>query len=164
MPPPKTDLELALHCLDRVGLADKALVRVDQLSGGQQQRVGIARALAQQPSIILADEPVASLDPSTSEKILSQLKQICAEDGITSIVSLHQLEYAKRFADRIIGLAQAQVVFDAAPQELDDKQLKLIYQQSANPKRKDKQTADTQSNSSYQHLPTKTATQLEIAK
>ena len=116
LPPPKTDLELALHCLDRVGLADKALARVDQLSGGQQQRVGIARALAQQPSIILADEPVASLDPSTSEKILSQLKQICAEDGITSIVSLHQLEYAKRFADRIIGLAQAQVVFDAAPQ------------------------------------------------
>ena len=116
MPMPKSDLELALHCLDRVGLADKAMTRVDQLSGGQQQRVGIARALAQQPTIILADEPVASLDPATSEKVLSQLKKICAEDGITSIVSLHQLEYAKRFADRIIGLANAQVVFDAAPE------------------------------------------------
>jgi len=88
------------------------------------------------------------------------LKQICAEDGITSIVSLHQLEYAKRFADRIIGLAQAQVVFDAAPEELDHKQLTLIYQQSDNPKQKDKYNADTQSNFSYQHLPLKTATQL----
>lgn len=131
MPMPKHDLELALHCLDRVGLADKALARVDQLSGGQQQRVGIARALAQQPTIILADEPVASLDPATSEKVLSQLKHICSEDGITAVVSLHQLEYAKRFADRIIGLANAQVVFDAAPQQLDDTQLALIYQQPA---------------------------------
>jgi phosphonate transport system ATP-binding protein len=160
MPMPKSDLELALHCLDRVGLADKAMTRVDQLSGGQQQRVGIARALAQQPTIILADEPVASLDPATSEKVLSQLKKICAEDGITSIVSLHQLEYAKRFADRIIGLANAQVVFDAAPEQLDDKQLALIYQQ---PAEKNKSTQDSQPKSSPERLPTKTATQLEIA-
>ena len=155
MPMPKSDLELALHCLDRVGLADKAMARVDQLSGGQQQRVGIARALAQQPTIILADEPVASLDPATS-----QLKKICAEDGITAIVSLHQLEYAKRFADRIIGLANAQVVFDAVPEQLDDKQLALIYQQ---PAEKNKSTQDSQPKSSPERLPTKTATQLEIA-
>jgi len=90
--------------------------------------VGIARALAQQPTIILADEPGASLNPSTSEKVLSQLKQSCAKDGITVVVSLHQLEYAKRFADRIIGLANARVVFDVAPQYLDDKPLALIYQ------------------------------------
>jgi len=162
MPMPKVDLELALHCLERVGLADKAMARVDQLSGGQQQRVGIARALAQQPTIILADEPVASLDPATSEKVLSQLKQICAEDGITAIVSLHQLEYAKRFADRIIGLANAQVVFDAAPQHLDDAQLALIYQQPFNAKQ-DKPATDSQPKSSPERLPTKTATQLEIA-
>ena len=161
-PMPQTDLELALHCLERVGLADKALSRVDQLSGGQQQRVGIARALAQQPTIILADEPVASLDPATSEKVLSQLKQICAEDGITAIVSLHQLEYAKRFADRIIGLANAQVVFDAAPDQLDDTQLALIYQQPASP-RNDKSSKDSPRLTSQQNLPNKTATQLEIA-
>ncbi|HCD04907.1 MAG TPA: phosphonate ABC transporter ATP-binding protein, partial [Methylophaga sp.] len=142
-----------------VGLADKALSRVDQLSGGQQQRVGIARALAQQPTIILADEPVASLDPSTSEKVLSQLKQICAEDGITTIVSLHQLEYAKRFADRIIGLANAQVVFDAAPDQLDDTQLALIYQQPSTLKN-DKSAKDKPRLSAQQNLPTKTATQL----
>lgn len=162
LPMPQSDLELALHCLDRVGLADKALARVDQLSGGQQQRVGIARALAQQPTIILADEPVASLDPSTSEKVLSQLKQICAEDGITAVVSLHQLEYAKRFADRIIGLANAQVVFDAAPQHLDDKQLALIYQQPANPS-KDETAKNKERLSTQQELLNKTSTQLEIA-
>lgn len=126
-PLPREDQELALHCLERVGLADKALMRADQLSGGQQQRVGIARALAQQPSMILADEPVASLDPATSEKVLSLLKRICTEDGITAVMSLHQLEYAQRFADRIIGLANAQIVFDAAPTELDDDQLARIY-------------------------------------
>src|SRR5690606_6145972 len=76
LPLPRIDVELALHCLDRVGLADKALARVDQLSGGQQQRVGIARALAQQPRMILADEPVASLDPATSEKVLGLLRDI----------------------------------------------------------------------------------------
>lgn len=126
-PLPREDLQLALHCLERVGLADKALMRVDQLSGGQQQRVGIARALAQQPDLILADEPVASLDPATSEKVLSLLKRICNEDGITAVISLHQLEYAQRFADRIIGLANAHIVFDATPDALDDDQLARIY-------------------------------------
>lgn len=127
IPLPREDLELALHCLERVGLADKALSRVDQLSGGQQQRVGIARALAQKPRIILADEPVASLDPSTSERVLALLQRVCKEDGITAIVSLHQLDYAQRFADRIIGLADARIVFDAAPAALDRAQLARIY-------------------------------------
>lgn len=131
LPMPRHDLELALHCLERVGLADKALARVDQLSGGQQQRVGIARALAQQPSMILADEPVASLDPATSEKVLSLLRDICREDGITAVVSLHQLEYAQRFADRIIGLASARIVFDAPPGELNEAQLAQIYHSPA---------------------------------
>lgn len=126
-PLPRHDLELALHCLDRVGLADKALARVDQLSGGQKQRVGIARALAQQPTTILADEPVASLDPATSEKVLGLLRQVCAEDGIAAILSLHQLEYAQAYADRIIGLANAQVVFDGTADELSDETLACIY-------------------------------------
>jgi phosphonate transport system ATP-binding protein len=142
-PLPEKDQNIAMHCLDRVGLADKALVRVDQLSGGQQQRVGIARALAKEPSIILADEPVASLDPATSERILSLLKAICVEDGITTIVSLHQLEYATRFADRIIGLANAEVVFDAPPDQLNEKQLTLIYQQKGLSKTESGGNADT---------------------
>jgi phosphonate transport system ATP-binding protein len=126
-PLPRADLELALCCLDRVGLADKALARVDQLSGGQKQRVGIARALAQQPSTILADEPVASLDPATAETVLSLLRSICRQDGIAVIVSLHQLEYARQFADRIVGLADARVVFDGTAAELDDTHLARIY-------------------------------------
>jgi phosphonate transport system ATP-binding protein len=130
LPLPRQDLELALQCLDRVGLADKALSRVDQLSGGQQQRVGIARALVQQPSMILADEPVASLDPATSEKVLGLLRDICQEDGITAVISLHQLEYAQRFADRIIGLSNGHIVFDDAPENLKSKHLDEIYHRS----------------------------------
>ncbi|WP_438971213.1 phosphonate ABC transporter ATP-binding protein [Methylophaga sp.] len=127
LPLPKADLDIALHSLERVGLSDKAMTRVDQLSGGQQQRVGIARALAQKPDIILADEPIASLDPATSQKILELLKRICEEDDITAIVSLHQLDFARQFADRIIGLANAEVVFDAKPAQLDASQLSRIY-------------------------------------
>jgi phosphonate transport system ATP-binding protein len=126
-PLPRADLELCIACLERVGLADKTLVRVDQLSGGQKQRVGIARALAQQPTSLLADEPVASLDPSTSEKILELLRRICEEDGLTAVVSLHQLEYAQRFADRIIGLADGAVTFDGGAGELDEQQLARIF-------------------------------------
>lgn len=162
LPMPKADVQLALHCLDRVGLADKALSRIDQLSGGQQQRVGIARALAQQPDIILADEPVASLDPATSEKVLTLLKKICAEDGITAVVSLHQLEYARHFADRIIGLANAEVVFDATPSQLDDTQLALIYKQAPTDLKKPSITQPAEASAS-ERLPPKTATQLEIA-
>lgn len=163
LPMPRIDLELALHCLDRVGLADKALSRIDQLSGGQQQRVGIARALAQQPNIILADEPVASLDPATSEKVLTLLKKICAEDGITAVVSLHQLEYARHFADRIIGLANAEVVFDATPAQLDDTQLALIYMQAPTDLKKPSKTK-AEDTSAPDRLPSKTTTQLEIAQ
>jgi phosphonate transport system ATP-binding protein len=125
--PPRVEIELALSCLDRVGLTDKALSRVDQLSGGQQQRVGIARALAQQPTMILADEPVASLDPATAETVLGLLRSICKQDGITAIVSLHHLEFARTFADRIVGIADAGVVFDDVPAELDDRILARIY-------------------------------------
>ena len=118
---------LALSCLDRVGLFEKALTRCDNLSGGQQQRVGIARALAQEPTMILADEPVASLDPAASRRVLTLLRDICKEDRIPVVISLHQLEYAREFADRIIGLSAGRVVFDDNPCRLDDAALTAIY-------------------------------------
>ena len=127
LPLPREDRLLALECLKRVGLLHKALVRVDNLSGGQQQRVGIARALAQQPRLMLADEPVASLDPATSDRVLSLLKRICREDRIATVVSLHQIEYARHYADRIIALEQGRVVFDGAPAKLTSAALSKIY-------------------------------------
>jgi len=129
-PLPRTEQHIALECLERVGLLDKATERVDRLSGGQLQRVGIARALAQQPRLMLADEPVASLDPATSRRVLSQLKRICLEDGITTVVSLHQVDLAREFADRIIAIAHGRVVFDGAPNELSDALLQDIYDQA----------------------------------
>jgi phosphonate transport system ATP-binding protein len=127
LPFPRADKLLALECLDRVGLIEKALERADNLSGGQQQRVGIARGLAQQPDILLADEPVASLDPATSHQVLSLLHKICKEDGLTAIVSLHQVELSQEYADRIIGLADGHVVFDSQRQVLDDDSIDKIY-------------------------------------
>ena len=127
LPLPATERVWALECLERVGLLEKALERCDALSGGQQQRVGIARAIAQRPDLILADEPVASLDPASSERVLASLREISREDGIPAVVSLHQLEYARRFADRIVGLSQGEVVFDGPPSRLDDAALERIY-------------------------------------
>lgn len=126
-PLPQRDRLLALESLERVGLLEKAMERADRLSGGQQQRVGIARGLTQEPAILLADEPVASLDPVASDKVLSLLHGICKEDGLTAIISLHQVEMAKAYADRIIGLANGEVVFDGTPQELTPGALASIY-------------------------------------
>lgn len=117
----------ALEALDRVGLLAFALRRADQLSGGQQQRVGIARALVQKPRVVLADEPVASLDPATAESVLALLHDIARQDGLTAIVSLHQLDFARRFADRIVGLAQGRVVFDGPPSALGETEIAMIY-------------------------------------
>ena len=155
LPMPGNDVTLAYECLRRVGLADKTFVRIDNLSGGQMQRVGIARALAQEPRMILADEPVASLDPNTSVQILEQLSRISLEDGITTIDSLHQLELARRFAQRVIGLAHGRVVFDGPPSALDNATLDLIYNGG---KQNDRQSAvDTsttdQAESSHQTEP-----------
>jgi len=133
LPLPRQDRLLALECLERVGLLDRALHRADQLSGGQQQRVGIARALAQQPRTILADEPVASLDPSTADRVLSLLQTICMESGITAIVSLHQIDLAKRYADRVLGLSGGRIVFEGSPQALTSPILEQIYGTSGSP-------------------------------
>lgn len=118
---------LALACLERVGMLDKALNRCDTLSGGQQQRVGIARALAQEPKIILADEPVASLDPATASRVLLLLRAICRQDQIPAVISLHHIAYARAVADRIIGLAGGRVVFDDVPAKLSPEVLCAIY-------------------------------------
>lgn len=127
LPLPDHERKWALECLDRVDLFEKALVRCDSLSGGQQQRVGIARALAQRPDLVLADEPVASLDPASSERVLGLLRSICREDGIPVVISLHQVEYARQYGDRILGLSQGKVVFDGPPSALDDGALQKIY-------------------------------------
>ena len=127
LPLPLSDKILALTCLQQVGLAEKALQRIDCLSGGEQQRVGIARALAQQPRLVLADEPVASLDPATASHVLALLHDICKEQQLTAIVSLHQVNFAKQFADRIIGLASGRVMFDGTADELSADILERIY-------------------------------------
>lgn len=124
---PKDDVAVALGCLRRVELEQKAHDRTDSLSGGQKQRVGIARALAQQPKIILADEPVASLDPKTSRTVLQYLRQASQELGITVVCNLHQVDYAREFAERVVGMANGKIVFDGRPDELSEEALKRIY-------------------------------------
>lgn len=118
---------LALHAIDRVGLLDRALHRADQLSGGQQQRVGVARALVQQPKLMLADEPIASLDPATAERLLALLRDICKSDGLTAVISLHQVEFARQFADRVVGLHDGRVVFDGPPADLSPTVISELY-------------------------------------
>jgi phosphonate transport system ATP-binding protein len=128
---PKDDVKRALYSLGRVGIGDKASARADELSGGQQQRVGIARALMQEPQIMLADEPVASLDPVLAHSIMKILKQLNREDGITILCSLHFLDLVQQYADRAIALKDGQLVFSGLPQEIDDRRFKEIYGQDA---------------------------------
>jgi phosphonate transport system ATP-binding protein len=118
----------ALINLKRVGLLDHAYKRADELSGGEQQRVAIARTLMQQPAIILADEPVSSLDPKLSRVVLDILKRVCKEDGITALVSLHTLELTREYADRVIGLKQGQVFFDGPVRDLTEAIVDSVYQ------------------------------------
>jgi phosphonate transport system ATP-binding protein len=120
----------AMDRLDRVGLAEKANSRADELSGGQQQRVGIARALMQDPEMLLADEPVASLDPVLAHSIMQHLERIQA-DGVTVLCSLHFLDLVHRYADRAIALNDGVLVFDGAPTEIDDERFESIYGQEA---------------------------------
>ena len=118
----------ALTNLKRVGLLAHAYKRADELSGGEQQRVAIARTLMQQPAIILADEPVASLDPTLARVVLEILKRVCREDGITALVSLHTLELTRAYADRVVGLKRGQLFCDCAAKDLTDAIAESVYQ------------------------------------
>ncbi|GAA0383158.1 phosphonate ABC transporter ATP-binding protein [Bacillus horti] len=124
---PREDVHLAMESLRRVGIEEKAYVRSDQLSGGQQQRVSIARALTQKPKIILADEPVASLDPPTSHIVMKDLKRINKEDNMTTIVNLHFIDMAMEYADRIIGMRAGEVVYDGPASAVTEKTFEEIY-------------------------------------
>jgi phosphonate transport system ATP-binding protein len=124
---PRDERMRAIHALDRVGLVEQAYQRADTLSGGQQQRVAVARALAQEPRLILADEPVASLDPESAATVLVTLREACDRDGVTVICNLHQVAYATQYATRILGLAGGRVVADVAPNALEDSVLSRIY-------------------------------------
>jgi phosphonate transport system ATP-binding protein len=128
---PESDTEAALKQLERVEITDQAYKRADELSGGQQQRVGIARAMVQEPEMILADEPVASLDPVLAHSIMQYLEKINQEDGVTVLCSLHFLDLVHRYADRAIALNEGKLMFDGAPQAIDDEKFKEIYGKEA---------------------------------
>jgi len=127
----KEDRLAALDCLERVGLADKAHQRADTLSGGQQQRVAIARALAQKPSVILADEPVASLDPESARVVMDTLRSLSDEDGIAVLCNLHQVNLAERYADRVLGFRDGELVLDGKMDEVDQDDIDRVYRTAA---------------------------------
>ena len=124
---PSSDIEQAIAILDRLGIADHAPKRAEALSGGQQQRVAIARALMQDPQIILADEPIASLDPMNAQVVMEALRRIHEEDGRMVIANLHTLDTARRYCDRVIGMRDGRVVFDGTPEQLTTGVARDIY-------------------------------------
>jgi phosphonate transport system ATP-binding protein len=124
---PAEDVDRAFQLLDAVGLGDFATQRADQLSGGQRQRVGIARALMQEPDLVLADEPTSSLDPKTSVEIMELIARRAGERDIPVIVNIHNVALAQRFADRIVGMSKGEIVFDGPPRALEEQHLLAIY-------------------------------------
>ncbi len=124
---PEADVARAFQLLDQVGLPDHAHRRADALSGGQRQRVGIARALMQAPDLLLADEPTSSLDPKTAVEVLDMLARLTAEANVPVIINIHNVELAKRYARRIVGMAGGAIVFDGPPEALEPHHLRLIY-------------------------------------
>ncbi|MFQ5436093.1 MAG: phosphonate ABC transporter ATP-binding protein, partial [Anaerolineae bacterium] len=128
---PQADMQRAYASLERVGIRDKAMNRADELSGGQRQRVGIARALMQEPGLMLADEPVASLDPALAHSIMRHLQQINQEDNIMVLCSLHFLDLVQQYSTRAIALNNGQLVFDGTPAEIDDEKFVEIYGREA---------------------------------
>ncbi len=124
---PQADIDRAFALLDEVGLSGFAQQRADSLSGGQRQRVGIARALMQDPGLLLADEPTSSLDPKTAVEIMTLLRDAAAHHQIPVLINMHDVDLARRFADRVVGLAGGAVVFDGPPAQLSDGELRRIY-------------------------------------
>ena len=123
----KEDKVIALEALDKVGILDKAYVRADQLSGGQQQRVALARTLAQKPEIILADEPVAALDPITATQVMDDFKKINKELNMSVLINIHHVDLALKYADRVIGIKAGEIVYDGPSKNVDSAVLKQIY-------------------------------------
>ena len=123
----KEDKIIALEALDKVGILDKAYVRADQLSGGQQQRVALARTLAQKPEIILADEPVAALDPITATQVMDDFKKINKELNMSVLINIHHVDLALKYADRVIGIKAGEIVYDGPSAKVDSEVLKQIY-------------------------------------
>ena len=123
----KEDKVIALEALDKVGILDKSYVRADQLSGGQQQRVALARTLAQKPEIILADEPVAALDPITATQVMDDFKKINKELNMSVLINIHHVDLALKYADRVIGIKAGEIVYDGPSTEVDSEVLKQIY-------------------------------------
>ena len=123
----KEDKVIALEALDKVGILDKAYVRADQLSGGQQQRVALARTLAQKPEVILADEPVAALDPITAKQVMDDFKKINKELNMSVLINIHHVDLALKYADRVIGIKAGEIVYDGPSAEVDSEVLKQIY-------------------------------------
>ncbi len=128
---PKSFRLKALDLLDRVGLLDKAYNRADELSGGEQQRVGIARAMMQEPKVLLADEPVASVDPSNSHNILSILRDLCREKGVAVLCTLHQVDLALEFSDRIVGFSGGKCMLNEKTATLDMASLRNVYDKTS---------------------------------
>jgi phosphonate transport system ATP-binding protein len=118
---------VAIRNLERVSMLEKARQRADRLSGGEKQRVAIARAISQEPAILLADEPVASLDPELAWQVMSDLARVAREDGVLTLINIHQVALAREFADRVVGIAQGSVVFNGPPSALDEAALSRIY-------------------------------------
>ncbi|MCC7117917.1 MAG: phosphonate ABC transporter ATP-binding protein [Anaerolineales bacterium] len=128
---PESDVQMALSQLDRVGIKNQAYKRADELSGGQQQRVGIARAMMQEPTMVLADEPVASLDPVLAHSIMQHLEEINKQEGVTVLCSLHFLDLVHRYADRAIALKEGALMFDGPPNQINDEKFREIYGKDA---------------------------------
>lgn len=123
----KEDKLIALEALDKVGILEKAYIRADQLSGGQQQRVALARTVAQEPNVILADEPVASLDPITAKQVMDDFKRINIEENITVIANMHHVDLALQYATRVIGIRGGKIVFDGPVEKVNDDVLTFVY-------------------------------------
>lgn len=157
---PQADIDQAFSLLNRVGLGDHCNKRADELSGGQRQRVGIARALEQNPELLLADEPTASLDPKTSRQIMRLIQSVCREMNLPAIINIHDVVLAQNFTDRIIGLRAGTVVFDGLPSTLSHEALTRIYgaedwdqMQQANESQDDDVLLDNTLNSSLDSSP-----------
>lgn len=128
----EADKKIGIGLLNRLGLEKQVYRRADELSGGQMQRVGIARAMAQEPKLMLADEPIASLDPKSSEDVMDYLSKICREENITCMVNLHQVDVAIKYATRIVGMKAGKIVFDGKPEELTQEKIGEIYSNKTN--------------------------------